>query len=94
MPRSAATSLPSVETQKQITDRLSELVSAIAAHPQFTPPEPHRSLYYIWDFVQRTKYVMIELDNIAAGRPLQYPEQLKGMLKEGEYPLSFLKLRC
>ena len=84
MPRSTTTSLPSAEAQKRITDRLSDLVSAIEAHPQFKTPQPHRSLYYIWDFVQRSRYVMTELDNIAAGRPLQYPEQLKGMLKEGQ----------
>lgn len=85
MPRATSTaSLPRAEVRDLVTQRLSDLVSAIEAHPQFRQAQPHKSLYYIWDFVQRTRYAMTELDNIAAGRPPQHPEQLKGILKPGD----------
>ncbi|KAK3374881.1 hypothetical protein B0H63DRAFT_526177 [Podospora didyma] len=34
------------------------------------------TLKYTWAFVLRTKYTLSELDNIAAGRAVQYPEQI------------------
>ncbi len=37
---------------------------AIEHHEQWTPPTPNRTLYFVWDFIQRTKYMMAEVDNI------------------------------
>lgn len=68
--------LPSPEIRQEIYDRLDQLVKVLESHPQWTPPSPPRGLYYIWDFVCRSRYIMSELDNIAAGRPTKHPEQI------------------
>ncbi len=68
-------SLPTAEVRTEIIDKLSMFISAIETHPEWKPT-PNPSLHHVWDFVQRTRYMMTELDNIEAGRPLQHPEQL------------------
>jgi len=68
--------LPSPENREEIASKLSELIAAIEAHPAWTPPQPHKGLYRIWDFTQRTKYVVEELYNIRDGRPILHPEQI------------------
>jgi hypothetical protein len=40
------------------------------------PPARHPTLYNTWDFSMRTHYILSELDNILAGRPIQHPEQV------------------
>ncbi|KAF4984149.1 hypothetical protein FZEAL_594 [Fusarium zealandicum] len=68
--------IPPPAVRKDITNRLGELVLALEAHPEWTPPSPPRGLYHVWDFVCRSRYIMGELDNISAGRPTQHPEQI------------------
>ncbi|KAF5631021.1 hypothetical protein F25303_9788 [Fusarium sp. NRRL 25303] len=68
--------LPTVEQRQDITARLADLISAIESHAQWTPPNVDRGLFHVWDFVKRSHYVMTELDNIAAGRKVQHPEQI------------------
>ncbi|WYZ40263.1 hypothetical protein EsH8_IV_000604 [Colletotrichum jinshuiense] len=68
--------LPSTEVRANITERLSDLITAIEAHPAWIPPNPHRGLFHIWDFVNRSRYIMTELDHIRDGEPVQYPEQI------------------
>ncbi|KAF4341411.1 hypothetical protein FBEOM_4659 [Fusarium beomiforme] len=68
--------LPTPEQRENITARLADLISAIEAHPQWTPPNVDRGLFHVWDFVKRSHYIMTELDNIAAGRKVQHPEQI------------------
>ncbi|KAM5372876.1 hypothetical protein ACJZ2D_007333 [Fusarium nematophilum] len=68
--------LPAPEVREDITARLADLVSALESHPSWTPPSPPRGLYHVWDFVCRSRYIMSELDNISAGRPTKYPEQI------------------
>jgi hypothetical protein len=68
--------IPSSEYRETITARFSDLISAIESHSSWTPPNVDRSLFHVWDFVKRSHYIMTELDNIAAGRPVQHPEQI------------------
>jgi hypothetical protein len=47
----------------------------------------HPALYHVWDFACRTRYVLSELDAVAAGTAVRYPEQIAGYDKgrdEGE----------
>ncbi|KAL0930797.1 uncharacterized protein CTRU02_213532 [Colletotrichum truncatum] len=69
--------LPSPEVRATITERLSDLIKAIEAHPAWKPENPHRGLYHIWDFVNRSRYIMTELDHIRDGEPVRYPEQIR-----------------
>lgn len=50
---------------------------AIEAHELWTPPKPSPTLYWVWDFVKRSKYMLSEFENIQHGRPLQYPDQFR-----------------
>jgi hypothetical protein len=68
--------LPTPEQREDITARLADLVSAIESHSQWTPPNVDRGLFHVWDYVKRSHYIMTELDNIAAGRKVQHPEQI------------------
>ncbi|KAJ4324164.1 hypothetical protein N0V84_003997 [Fusarium piperis] len=72
----SASGLPAPEVREEITARLGDLVSALEAHPSWTPPSPPRGLFHVWDFVCRSRYIMTELDNIYAGRPTKHPEQI------------------
>ncbi|KAG5752010.1 hypothetical protein H9Q69_002315 [Fusarium xylarioides] len=68
--------LPTAEQRENITARLADLITAIESHSQWTPPNVDRGLFHVWDFVKRSHYIMTELDNIAAGRQVQHPEQI------------------
>ncbi len=72
----AEKSLPSVEIRNTVIEKVEALITAIEAHAQWTPPKPHQSLYHVWDFVQRTRYMATELDKIQAGQPLLYPQAM------------------
>ncbi|KAK1595261.1 uncharacterized protein LY79DRAFT_668061 [Colletotrichum navitas] len=69
-------SLPPPELRAAITEKLSELIAALEAHPAWIPPNPHRGLFHVWDFVSRSRYIMTELDHIRDGEPVQHPEQI------------------
>jgi hypothetical protein len=68
--------LPNPEIRANITAKLTDLITAIEAHPAWIPPQPHKGLFHVWDFVNRSRYIMTELDNIRDGRPLTYPDQI------------------
>ncbi|CAM1503006.1 Fc.00g077820.m01.CDS01 [Cosmosporella sp. VM-42] len=68
--------LPSPEVREDITTKLTALIQALESHPAWVPPMPHKGLYHVWDFVNRSKYIMTELDNIQEGRPMKHPEQI------------------
>ncbi|KAF5633063.1 hypothetical protein F52700_6164 [Fusarium sp. NRRL 52700] len=68
--------LPTTEQRQDITARLADLITAIESHSQWTPPNVDRGLFHVWDFVKRSHYIMTELDNIAAGKKVQHPEQI------------------
>ncbi|GKT43703.1 uncharacterized protein ColSpa_03884 [Colletotrichum spaethianum] len=70
------TTLPSPEVRAAITEKLSDLIAALEAHPAWIPPNPHRGLFHVWDFVNRSRYIMTELDHIRDGEPVQHPEQI------------------
>lgn len=70
------TEIPSKEHRENITARFSDLISAIESHKSWTPPNVDRSLFHVWDFVKRSHYIMTELDNMVAGRPLKHPDQI------------------
>ncbi|WDK15697.1 hypothetical protein CGRA01v4_06978 [Colletotrichum graminicola] len=74
-------SLPSPEVRAAITEKLSELIAALEAHPAWIPPNPHRGLFHVWDFVNRSRYIMTELDHIRDGEPVQHPEQIPRQTK-------------
>lgn len=69
-------SLPAPEVREEILRKHTELIEALEAHQAWTPPSPHKGLFHVWDFVNRSKYIMTELDNIQAGRPVQHPDQI------------------
>jgi hypothetical protein len=73
---SSADCLPDSQLRDNITAKLADLIKTIEAHPSWIPPQPHKGLYHVWDFANRTWYIMTELDNIRDGRPLRYPEQI------------------
>jgi hypothetical protein len=68
--------LPTSARREEITSRFADLITALESHPQWTPPNVDRGLFHVWDFVKRSHYVMTELENIEAGRPVQHPEQI------------------
>ncbi|KAK1721774.1 hypothetical protein BDP67DRAFT_539878 [Colletotrichum lupini] len=57
-------------------ERKRELIDAIEAHPAWSPPNPHKGLFHVWDYVNRSRYIMTELDHIRDGEPVRYPEQI------------------
>lgn len=71
-----ASPLPPQEVRDDITVKLADLVRSLQSHPSFTPPEPPRGLFHVWDFVNRSRYIMEELENIRLGKPLRHPEQI------------------
>lgn len=94
MPETTTTStnsLPSPALRDTVSAKLDELVEAVVAHPRMrTASSRHPTFYHVWDFAMRTRYIVSELDNVAAGRPVQHPEQLPGYRKpavEGKFPL-------
>lgn len=68
--------LPGPPLRQTLSTRLKALADAITAHPQMQPPHRHPTLYHTWDFAMRTHYILSELDNILAGRPIQHPAQV------------------
>lgn len=79
-----ASGLPSPADRERILQCLTELVQAFAAHPKMQPPYPNRTLFHMWDFTQRTRYIVSELDTIVAGQPLKHPEQIPEYRNGGE----------
>lgn len=66
--------LPSTAQREVLATKLAEFLTAIEAHPKWCTTNPDKGLFYIWDFVNRTKYMAEELDNIKDGKQLRHPE--------------------
>jgi hypothetical protein len=66
---------PAAEEKEQ---ELNPRNRALLAHPEWkNPPNHNLMLYYIWDFVMRSKYMLSEYDNVKAGRPVQHANQFQ-----------------
>ncbi|KAI9648678.1 hypothetical protein NHQ30_003316 [Ciborinia camelliae] len=52
-----------------------KVIEALESHPLWD--EKHPSIYFLWDFVQRGKYMLSEYDNVLTGSPLQHPDQFR-----------------
>lgn len=53
----------------------------------------HPTLMHLWDFANRANYILGELENVEAGRPLQYPEQIPDYkYKTGECGVLLISL--
>ncbi|KAI6778846.1 uncharacterized protein J7T54_002676 [Emericellopsis cladophorae] len=68
--------VPSTEDQALLTSKLKDLIKAIESEPGFTPPTPHAGLLHVWDFVQRSHYMMLNLENIRTGAPIEHPQAI------------------
>ncbi|CZR68686.1 uncharacterized protein PAC_18585 [Phialocephala subalpina] len=78
-------SQPTTQQREAVALRLEDLIDAITEHPQWRPqPNPNPTLYHVWDFVMRSKYMLSEYDNIKAGRPIQRPEQFRDGAGSGD----------
>lgn len=75
---------PTDEQRSAVAARLDGLLNDITAHPQWNPSDPNPTLYYVWDFVNRSKYMLSEYENIKAGQPIQHPNQFQGGAGSGE----------
>jgi len=80
-----ATNLPIDQERHDVDVRLEDLLDAITQHPQWkNPPNQHPTLYHVWDFVMRSKYMLSEYENIKAGRPIQHPNQFPSGVGTGD----------
>jgi len=73
---------PTPQQLTEIDSRLGALLQAITSHPNWAG-QSNPTLYNLWDFVSRSKYLLSEYDNVKAGRAVEHPEQFKrgaGML--------------
>ncbi|KAK3357184.1 hypothetical protein B0T25DRAFT_516671 [Lasiosphaeria hispida] len=82
-PTASASVLPDLSTRNEIEAQLEDLATAIASHPKMQAPNRHPTLFHTWDFVMRTKYILSELDNVEAGRPIRFPEQISDYRSSG-----------
>ncbi|KAK4216700.1 hypothetical protein QBC37DRAFT_84573 [Rhypophila decipiens] len=73
--------LSHAEFRSGISAALDAFIGAVQSHPQLqaevSQGRRHLRLSYILDFAMRTKYILSEMDNIEAGRPVRYPQQIK-----------------
>ncbi|KAF5868946.1 uncharacterized protein Bfra_011911sa [Botrytis fragariae] len=49
----------------------------LEAHPSWSSHNPNPSLFFLWDFVRRGDYMLLEYDNILNGRLLQHADQFR-----------------
>ncbi|KAK5653134.1 hypothetical protein OQA88_9233 [Cercophora sp. LCS_1] len=64
--------LPPSEVRNRIHAQYETVITTITSHSLF----PHPTLYQMWDFAKRTQYILSELDNIEAGRPVAMAAQI------------------
>ncbi|KAK6612061.1 hypothetical protein H4I96_01274 [Botrytis cinerea] len=50
---------------------------ALEAHPLWSSNNPNPSIHFLWDFVKRGEYMLLEYDTILNGRPLQHADQFR-----------------
>ncbi|ATZ49677.1 hypothetical protein BCIN_05g00950 [Botrytis cinerea B05.10] len=49
----------------------------LEAHPLWSSNNPNPSIHFLWDFVKRGEYMLLEYDTILNGRPLQHADQFR-----------------
>ncbi|KAK8909034.1 hypothetical protein QC760_003372 [Botrytis cinerea] len=54
-----------------------DLGRALEAHPLWSSNNPNPSIHFLWDFVKRGEYMLLEYDTILNGRPLQHADQFR-----------------
>ncbi|RFU24147.1 hypothetical protein B7463_g12189, partial [Scytalidium lignicola] len=81
MPR---TPVPTDKQRADVEAAFQAVIDAIEEHEAWTPPNPHKTLFYVWDFANRSKYMISEYENIKDGKPLQHPEQFRPAPGKGE----------
>ncbi|KAH6604306.1 hypothetical protein Trco_007752 [Trichoderma cornu-damae] len=76
--------VPSPEILAAIAAKLDALILAVESHPQFNRAAPSGGLFHVWDFVNRTKYMLSEVDGIRQpGYRFRHEGQIK-ITKRGE----------
>ncbi|KAI9818209.1 MAG: hypothetical protein M1827_000834 [Pycnora praestabilis] len=55
-------SLSASQVISAMNRKLTDLIDALEAHPEMQPPHAHKTIYYIWDFVQRSRHMLNQLD--------------------------------
>ncbi|KAF7934511.1 hypothetical protein BELL_0311g00090 [Botrytis elliptica] len=63
------------QLRDDIKTRLEKVIEELEAHPSWSSHKPSPSLFFLWDFVKRGRYMLLEYDNILNGRPLQHVDQ-------------------
>ncbi|KAK3333353.1 hypothetical protein B0T19DRAFT_458565 [Cercophora scortea] len=76
--------LPSYEIRAQIGARLRALADAIHSHRDLKAPRRYPTLYYLWDFVMRTRYILSEVENVELGLAVRYPNEIPGYRVTGK----------
>ncbi|KAM0162929.1 hypothetical protein ACHAQE_003504 [Botrytis cinerea] len=56
---------------------MESFMTALEAHPLWSSNNPNPSIHFLWDFVKRGEYMLLEYDNILNGRPLQHADQFR-----------------
>ncbi|PMD13798.1 hypothetical protein NA56DRAFT_651452 [Hyaloscypha hepaticicola] len=76
---------PTEQQRAAVNASLDELLNAITAHPEWrAPPNPQPTLFYLWDFVNRSKYMLSEYETIKDGRAVEKPQNFTGSVGKGE----------
>jgi len=69
--------IPPPQVRATIASKLADFVAAIETHPKWNLEQPDRGVFYVWDFVNRTKYMLSEVDTLREGREPQHADQIK-----------------
>ncbi|EHK17077.1 uncharacterized protein TRIVIDRAFT_216900 [Trichoderma virens Gv29-8] len=76
--------VPSPEVRAAIAAKLDALIQAVETNPHFSRSSSSGGLYHVWDFAQRTKYMLSEIDGIRQeGYQFKHAGQIK-ITKRGE----------
>ncbi|TVY18708.1 hypothetical protein LARI1_G003850 [Lachnellula arida] len=71
--------LPTSQQREDVAARLEGIIDALIEHPKWeNPPNKNPTLYHVWDFVMRSKYMLSEYENVKDGKAVQYPSQFSG----------------
>jgi hypothetical protein len=76
---------PSPAARQAVSDALAALIAAIQDHPAFAPSNMNPTIYHVWDFLQRSRYMLSEYESIRDGKKLTHPEQF-GQGNLGRWP--------
>lgn len=75
--------LPTPAVQAAAEEKLTTLITALESHPSWKPvtgneaaTPAHRTLFFMWDFASRSRYILMELRTIAEGKEVAHPEQI------------------